>query len=262
MAEDKNLFERLDNIESMSLANNKMLGELLDALQDDEPQPSKQQEQEKPASDQGIFFTFLKKATKCYRWFGTKAEFKKSKKLAIIANLILLGIGIVTSIVTSICFRIYSTFTFFENIWLIFSVVILTFLSHDNYINEVNDLAAHSPDKYRRDEIGMLTSVKTKTVFNVFKWLSLISAPLNIVGVWVGLGHDLKILASVVETLFLGAMIFALVTTYNFFSMYAIPWIEGLSLTKKEKVVLVALPGTKQLMAEEDFKAKMPHLYE
>ena len=76
------------------------------------------------------------------------------------------------------------------------------------------------------------------------------------------MAKDVKIIATIMEVLFFGAMIFALVTTSNFYLMYSIPWVEGHSLTTKERVVLVLPPGGKQLMTEEEFRNKFPIFYE
>ena len=60
------------------------------------------------------------------------------------------------------------------------------------------------------------------------------------------------------EVLFLAAIIFAFFMNLNLFARHSIIWVEGHKLTTKEKVVLVLLPGAKQLMPEEEFKKKMP----
>lgn len=259
MADERSLFERLNSIEETSKANNQMLEQLLGTLKSEQIQ---QPSQPPTMSDKDILLKFLKEAKKSLRWFGTKAEFNRARSLAIIANIILIAVGIITAIISTISFRMYSTFTLFENIWIIFGIVTLSYLFHNQLTNEVNDLARHSPSKYQRDEVGMLYPTKTKLSFRIFKWLSFISIVGNVICVWSGMAKDVKIIATIMEVLFFGAMIFALVTTSNLYLMYSIPWVEGHSLTTKERVVLVLPPGGKQLMTEEEFRNKFPIFYE
>ena len=213
-------------------------------------------------SDQEVLQTFLKQSKKSWRWFGTKGEFIKQKTLVIISLLILLIVGLVTSIASTICFKMYSTFTFFENMWMIFGIIYLVYASKAQLTYEVNALAANSSTKYDTDKLGMKFPRKEKVVFRIFKWLAIISAPCNVIGIWAGMGKDNQVFATIMEALFLAAIIFALFMNLNFFAQYSIIWVEGHNLTTKEKVVLVLPPGAKQLMSEEEFKKKMPFFYE
>lgn len=262
MADERTLFERLDAIEATEKANNELLSQFLNTRNQQQDPILNKQNQIQQQNDPRIIKTFLKQSKKCIRWFGDKKQFNNAKMVAIIANLVLIAAGIVVSIVSTICFKLYSTFTFFEDIWAIFGIVLLTHLFSNKFINEVNDLARHSPSKYQRDEVGMLYPTKTKTSFRIFKWLAIVSVICNVVCIWTELGKSTKIFATVMEVIYLGAIIFALIATSNFYLLYSIPWIEGCNLTTGEKVVLVLPPGSKTLMLEEDFKKEMPFFYE
>lgn len=209
-----------------------------------------------------ILQTFLKQSKKSWRWFGTKSEFSKWKTLAIISLLILLIVGLATSIISTICFKMYSTFTFFENVWMVFGIIYLVYACKAQLIYEVNALASNSSYKYETDKLGMKFPRKEKIIFRIFKWLAIVSAPCNIICIWAGLGKSNQILATVMEIAFLGAIIFAFFMNLNLYAQYSIIWVEGHNLTTKEKVVLVLPPGAKQLMPEEEFKKKMPFFYE
>lgn len=217
--------------------------------------------QPKPTQND-ILQTFLKQSKKSWRWFGTKSEFSKWKTLAIISLLISLIVGLATSIISTICFKMYSTFTFFENVWMVFGIIYLVYACKAQLIYEVNALASNSSYKYETDKLGMKFPRKEKIIFRIFKWLAIISAPCNIICIWAGLGKSNQILATVMEIAFLGAIIFAFFMNLNLYAQYSIIWVEGHNLTTKEKVVLVLPPGAKQLMPEEEFKKKMPFFYE
>ena len=213
-------------------------------------------------SDQEILQTFLKQSKKSWRWFGTKGEFTKWKTLAIISLLILLIVGLVTSIVSTVCFKMYSTFTFFENVWMIFGIIYLVYASKAQLTYEVNALAANSSTKFDTDNLGMKFPRKEKVVFRIFKWLAIISVVCNIIAIWAGMGKTNQVFATIMEVLFLGAIIFAYFMNLYLFAQYSIIYVEGHNLTTKERVVLVLPPGAKGLMPEEEFKKKMPFFYE
>lgn len=214
-------------------------------------------------TNQNQFTTFLKQAKKSWRWFGTKKEFKRSKSLSILSLILLLVFGISASIISTVCFNLYSTFTLFENILLIIGIVFLVYSCKAKYIYEVNSLARSTPYKYEADNIGMKFQRKERLVFRIFKWLAIISTFCNVIAIWAGMGNEYKVLATVFEMLFFAAIVFAyFMNTFWFFNNYLIIWIEGYNLTTKQKVVLVLPPGAKQLITEEEFKKTMPFFYE
>lgn len=279
MAEERNLFGMIDEI---SANQAEILGEItgvkthvsdtdvkIAALEQEisklknqptvQPRPVNAVPQK---SDQEILQTFLKQSKKSWRWFGTNAEFNKCRNLAIISSIILLIVGLAASIVSTICFEMYSTFTFFENVWMVFGVFYLIYALKATPIYEVNDLASNSSTKYNIDKLGMRFPKKEKVVFRIFKWFAIISVVCNIICVWAGMGKNNQVFATIMEVLFLAAIIFAFFMNLNLFAQYSIIWVEGHNLTTKERVVLVLPPGAKELMPEEVFKKKMPIFYQ
>ena len=279
MSEKNSLFEKLDDIsagqsdilceiigvkEQVS-ATDSRIAELEQEIQKLKTTPveshSKIYDNTQPKKDNEILQTFLKQSKKSWRWFGSKSKFNKQKKLSIISFIALLILGLISSIVSSFCFQTYSTFTLFENIWLIFGIIYLTYACNTQLIYEVNNLASNSSTKYVKDVLGMMFPRKEKAVFKIFRWLAIISVIANIFAIWTGIGKTIQISATVFEILFLVAIIFSYFANLNLFSHYSIIWVEGRNLTTKEKVVLVLPPGAKQLMPEEEFKKKMPFIY-
>lgn len=264
MSEERTLFERLDSIEATNESTNRMIAEILGVLQNGNVQKATTQtivEQPK-LKNEDILKQFLKEAIKSWRFFGTKAELAKWKVLAIVSFIFLLVIGLITSIVSTICFKVYSTFTLFENVWMIFGIIYLVFASKSKLTYEVNALASNSSYKYVKDEVGMMFAGKERVVFRIFKWLAIISAICNIICIWAGVGKTNRVLATIMELLFLSAIVFSFFMNLHLFAHYSIIWIEGHNLDTREKVVLVLLPGAKQLIPEEEFKKLLPQLYE
>ena len=255
MAEERSLFERLDSIETQNAEILRLLSRSII-----QPQPIQQTIVKQP-SDRELVQQFLKDSKKSWMWFGTNTEFKKRKMIAIISLLILLIVGLVSTAITSISCGIYSTFTLFENAWIIFALIYLVYAVKAQRIYEVNELAANSSTKYEKDKLGMMFAGKEKIVFRIFRWLAAISVIANIVFIWTR-RSDFSVLATIIEVLFLVAIAFAFFMYLNLFSQYSIIYVEGHNLTTKERVVLVLPPGAKQLIPEKEFKEKMPFFYE
>lgn len=279
MAEEKSLFERLDDISAgQSVILSEITGVKTQVFDTDSKIAELEQEIQKlkskpvasqikpsanaqPKSDTEILQTFLKRSKKSWRWFGTRAEFNKWKTLAVVSLATLLLIGLITSIVSTVCFQMYSTFTFFENVWMICGIIYLFYATKAQLTYEVNTLASSSPFKYERDNFGMMFPRKEKLVLRIFKWLAIISAVCNIICIWTDIGKGNQAVATIMEILFLGAIIFAYFMNINLYAQYSIIWLEGHNLTTKERVVLVLPPGAKQLIPEEEFKKKMPFFF-
>ena len=263
MADERSLFERLDSIEATGESTNKMVAQILGILQNQKPVVTTQPQPQQPKpSNQEILQQFLKQSRKSWRWFGTKAEFTKWKTLAIVSLAILLVIGFITTIISSLCFKMYNPFTLFENAWMVFSVICMVFAYKTQLIYEVNELATNSSSRYETDKLGMKFPNKEKVVFRIFRWAAIISVVANIICIWAGMGKGNQAIATIMELLFLLAIIFAFFMNLNLFAQYSIIWVEGHNLTTKEKVVLVLPPGAKQLIPEEEFRKKMPIFYD
>lgn len=269
MGEDKNLFSMLEDISStqtkfydeLTAAKNtydSQIKELQQNVQElkEQPTSNKTSNQTRQQTQQDKLMYFLKRSKKSWRWCGSKTEFNRSKTIASLSLVLLIILGLVSTIVSSFSFRMYSTFTLFENIWLIFGIIELVHCLKSKYIYEIHDLASHSSTKFKTDNVGMMYPDKTKKKYRVFMWLSFISIVANIIAIWFA-GKDTKVLATIFEIMFLGAMIFALIMYIIFFVNYGIIWIEGNNLTTNKRVVLALPPGFKQLITEEEFNEKL-----
>ena len=252
MADERTVFERLDSIEVQNAEIIRLLSESLD-----KPQTTKQTPQE---SDSALVKRFLKGAKKSWMWFGTRLEFKRKRTIAIFSSLLLLVVGLVATIMATLNFGFYSTFTLFENIWMIFAVINIVHALKAQRDYEANALAAKSSTKYQRDSFGMILPTKEKGVYRVFRWLAIIAVVCNIITIWIK-PSDFSVIATIFEILFLAAIVFEFFMNTFFFGGYSIIKVEGQSLVTKEKVVLVCPNGSRELILEEDFKKLMPDFY-
>ncbi|MCI6215617.1 MAG: hypothetical protein MR467_06150 [Bacillales bacterium] len=277
MNEEKILFGMLDDISANQVVflneitgvknqvddSTSRINELEKELQDLKTQSSNNPAKSKEANlkENEIICTFLKQSKKSWRWFGNSSEFNKHKKLAFISMLIMLIIGVASTITTSVCFKIYSTFTFFENIWMIFGIIYLVYISKTKLIYEVNELSTNSSFKYETDKLGMKFQRKEKLVFRIFRWIAIISIICNVIAIWAGLGKGNQILATILELLYLASIVFAFFINLNLYAQYSIIWLEGYKIGSNEKAILVLPTGAKHFILEEEFKKKMPFFY-
>lgn len=286
MAKEKCLFDRLDDINvSVDVVSHDVLGikeqvndthseiralkeeiermKANQAIQSNRPATSYVTQNRPQPSEKELFQAFLKQSRKSWRWFGPKKEFQRQKLLAIISIVVLLMVGFITTFTSTYCFKIYSTFTFFENIAMIVAIIYLVYACKSKQVYEVNAMASSTPFKYETDNVGMKFQRKEKAVFRIFKWLAIISVICNVIVIWYGMGREAKVLATIMEVLFLGSIIFVFLANIVFFySGYSIAQVDGYNMRTKEKVTLVLPPGFKQLMTEEEFKNRMPIFYE
>ena len=221
-------------------------------------QPSVKPSEKK--SEKEVMHWFFRTSKKSWRWFGNQFELNKSKSLAIFSHVLLLFLGLLTTIVTSISTKTYSIFTLFENIWLIFGILLLVYAVKAKLTYESGDLAKNTNYKYEQDQFGLWNPGKEKAVFKVFRWLGIIAVIGNIIYIW-NQFSNISWLATILEVLFLGSIIFSFFMNVSLFAQYTIIYLEGKNMSGTEYIKLVWDPMIKQFLVEEEYKKKMPFLY-
>ena len=74
-----------------------------------------------------IFQSFLKRATQELVYIDSKEEFTRKKKVCLKLILVSIGLMLLCSVAATASFGLYSTFTFFENIWLFLMLFVLRY---------------------------------------------------------------------------------------------------------------------------------------
>lgn len=203
---------------------------------------------------------FFRTSKKSWRWFGNQQELNKSKSLAILSHILLLVLGLASTIVTSISAKIYTAFTFFENVWLIFGVILLVYAIKAKLKYESGELARNTNYKYKQDQFGLWNPGKEKVIFKIFRWVGIISVIANIVYIWIK-ASNISWLATILEVLFLGAIVFSFFMNVALFAQYTIIYLEGKNMQGTENLILVWDPMIKKFLPEEEYKKKMPFLF-
>ena len=212
-------------------------------------------------NDKEVMHWFFRNSKKSWRWMGNKQEFNKTRSLAIFSHVLLLLIGLIASIVTSVSVKIYTTFTFFENIWMILGIFLLIYALKSRIKYESGELAKNNNYKYKQDQFGLWNPGKEKIIYRIFRWITLISIFGNIIYIWVE-KSSISWLATIIEVLFLGAAVFSFFMNVSLFAQYSIIYIEGKNMKGTEYVTLVWDPFVKKLMTEEEYKQKIPYIFD
>lgn len=224
-------------------------------------QPLNQQNQQNnQMSEKEVMHWFFRNSKKSWRWMGNQKEFSKARSLSIFAQTLLLVLGFASSIVTSISVKLYTTFTFFENIWLIFGILLLAYAIKSRIRYESCSLAKNNNYKYKKDQFGLWNPGKEKIAFRVFRWIGLISVVFNIIYIWMKMSN-ISLLATILEILFLGAIILSFFMNVSLFAQYSIVYLEGKNMQGTEQITLVWDPIIKQFLTEEEYKTKVPFLF-
>ena len=201
-SDNRSLFERLD-------LQDQKLDSILGILSEQQSPISKQNiDVKQQESGKQALASFIKKSKKEYLWVGTTIDFNKSKNLIIILSVIFLVVSLISTILTSIAFKMYSTFSLFENIWSIMSCFILGYSIHSKKRMTDIDMMEHSIYKYIQDANGTWRSTnKEKKKYKVFRIISYICVVANIILIWISSSGALAVFATLFEMAYTGLTI-------------------------------------------------------
>ena len=245
--EERSVVERLDSIENL--------------LEDfTKRQAVSQDAGVKPQiSDQQILNNFIKSSKKEHMWFGSPNDFKKSKILVYILSVLLIIVGVISTILTSIAFKIYSTFSLFENIWLVFACIMLSYSIYAKKRMADTDLRDHSCNLFMQDADGTWRDTnQEKKRFRWFRRISYVAVIANIIVIWTQSKGGIAISATVLELVFAGLTIGFYFAYINLFCMYGtFILFTGRNTNNTQNVTLVFDVIGKKLLSYEEFKKTM-----
>ncbi len=169
----------------------------------------------------GILKRFIKTSVKEHVWFGPRVDFEKNKNWLIIVCLLLIMMGVISSIITSAAVGIYGTFTFFENMQTIATFFILSYAIKAKKRMIDSDLALNTCDKFSPDQDGVWRDTfKEKSVFKWLRRVAYVAIVLNIVFIWTSSSGGDAILATIFELFYLGLIIAVFYLRIGLYCMY------------------------------------------
>lgn len=259
----QNVFDRLDSIEasqSTTQAQNQQILDLLNKISNQ--QPTKQNADailQPQVSDRQRLRNFVSSSQKEHVWFGTISEFNKSKVIVNVLCVALIIVGVLSTIFTSIALKLYSTFSFFENIWLIFACIMFSHSVHAKKRMLDIDLMAHTNTVFMQDADGTWRDTnKEKKRFRWFRRISYIAVVCNIIVIWGESKGGIAITATLFELAFAGITIGLVFAYANLFCMYgSFILFTGRNASNTETVTLIFDLIEKKLAPYEEYKEKM-----
>lgn len=191
--------------------------------------------------DKQIIGTFIKNSRKEHVWFGPIGDFNKSKLIVYVLAAALIIVGVISTILTSIAFKIYSTFSLFENIWLVFAILMFSHSIMAKKRMLDTDLMAHSTNIFNKNADGTWYDTnEEKKRYKWFRRISYIAVVANIIVIWTQSQGGIAVAATLFEVLFLGLTIGLYFAYNNLFCMYGnFIFFTGRNLSNTETVTLV-----------------------
>lgn len=269
MENDRSIFDRLDSIEKQGSINEAQNSEILSLLKDIDAKRNNPEQDvtKKPISEQerlATLKTFVKNSRKEFVWIGSYKEFSKSKGLLAIVCVGLIIMGILSSVVTTMSLGFYSTFTLFENLWLICECFILSYCLRAKKRMGDFDLSTHSCYKFIQDEDWTwVDTSKEKKRYRWFRRISYVAAIANLIVIWGTSSGTLAILATIAELAYIGLTVGAFFAYINLLSGYGtIVIFTGKQVYGDQIVSIVFDKLKKVLIPYEEFEEKYKFLLE
>ena len=219
----KNVFEQLEDItkqnqythqqNQFTQAQNAEIIKLLKEIKEQGYESDEDDEEVKTdLSDKQLLDSMIKSSKKEYMYFGKKDDLEKRKKFVVVLCILLVVVGVFSTLFTSIAFKMYSTFTLFENLWTIFAIIMTVKMSELTPVLtdvEMKDISyfAYILDRDRT----WVNSYEELKRYKVFRILSYISVLGNLVVLWINGSRGFAVAATIFELAFAGATALILV---------------------------------------------------
>ena len=258
----KNVFDKLDSIEETQSVTKAQSEEILKILKDIRNQQVVNQNYKinyQPQETGQNLKNFLKSSRKEHLWFGTINDFNKYKKIIYILCIALIAVGIISTILTSIALNMYSTFTLFENIWLIFVCIMFSYAVKAKKRMTDTDLMEHSNSVFIQDTDGTWRDTnKEKKKYRWFRRISYIAIVGNIICLWSESETAIAISATMFELAFAGLSIGLVFAYLNLYCMYgSFILFTGGNTSNTENVTLIFDVFGKKLAPYKEYKEKL-----
>ncbi len=261
--DERSVFERLDSVENKvgSIDSKiddilKIYAQAISTANKETPKVGAFGVDAKQADEKTLLSVFVKRARKEYLWFGPSKEFQKSKSLLCLSAFATVSLSLLPTVCTSIAIGFYSPFSVFQNIWMIFSIVALTYALNFKERMSDSDLKDHSLENYQQDRDGTWRPISNKKSFIWFRRFSNISCLMNIVMMWCLNQGAMSIVATIFEILLLGVTLAFLFAYANLTSMYGNFILYTSKSDAGDDVTLVFDVMGKKLLTYEDFSKK------
>ena len=199
---------------------------------------------------------FINRSVHEYIWMGSTENFNMEKQRLVTLICVSIAYMIICTIVATAAFGMYSTFTVFENIWLLLTLKMLKYTRKTKKIYLAADYVLNSIENFDLDADGVFRQKGYKARYVFFLVLAVIAFLLNTLCVWIIDGSRVPLLVTILEIAALVLSILTYVKVKDFFLTYISIRFTGLNDSGTNNVSLVFDPLMNQLYIEEDFYKK------
>lgn len=250
--ESVNITKRLEKIEKQNQ-------DILNSLNKNDNKVKKKQEEDEEVNK------FFCEAKKQYIWNGKLVELENLKQKLKTSSIVILLVGISITILGIIATKYYSTFSLFENIWMVF--VFITLIKNNNMTKVISDkyLKSISSFMFELNEFYFYEITVEKNSYKVFKILSIISSVLSIL-YYIFYYKESIIIAIIIiilEIIFIiNVFIFASAKNNIQYGYMKYVKIMGKKINSNEKVTLIYNNRIKKFYLKDEYYKKHGNLEE
>lgn len=250
--ESVNITKRLEKIEKQNQ-------DILNSLNKNDNKVKKKQEEDEEVNK------FFYEAKKQYIWNGKLVELENLKQKLKTSSIVILLVGISITILGIIATKYYSTFSLFENIWMVF--VFITLIKNNNMTKVISDkyLKSISSFMFELNEFYFYEITVEKNSYKVFKILSIISSVLSIL-YYIFYYKESTIIAIIIillEIIFIiNVFIFASAKNNIQYGYMTYVKIMGKKINSNEKVTLIYNNRFKKFYPKDEYYKKHGNLEE
>ena len=201
-------------------------------------------------NEQIMVDNFIKTSKKTYYWYNPEKDMKKSKRIVYILFLIMFLSGIISTYLTTKSAKLYTTYSFFENIWLFAAILILIKFFHLKEKMTDEKLMVNSIYHFEMNRYFYLESTLVeKKRFKVFRRISHVCCFLNILHhIWLE-PSEFSFLGTIFELMFFVSSLIFSIKINNFYEDYG--FIILFEDRKRPKTSCVLLGQCKFVSIEE-----------
>lgn len=251
----QNIFEGFNEIKEQQKQSEENISNKLDKLIEMSDKRNNTVNQAvKKRNEQFSLTNFIRRSVHSYVWLGSQSDFKKGKFISIGLVLSSIIMMIITTIVSIYAFGLYSTFTLFENIWLILMCFVLKYVIVAKKEYPTLDYSFNSFEKFKNIDGVEMNTGKRKVKYRLFHILACISFIFNSI-----VAIDESKMPALLIILELATMILSIVTMYivdGFFIGYMYIKMSGLNDSGSEYVSIYYDTSDNKFYTEGEYQKR------
>ena len=206
-----------------------------------------------------VLKNFIARSVHEYMWLGTDEDFQNERRYTLYWILAAIVSMVACTIVGIAAFGFYTTYTLFENIWLLLMLRVFKYVYKAKRNYNTLDYSNNTFEIFKPDSDGILRRMGYKKKYKWFLILACIAFLSNTIFAWIE-PSAVPFLITVLELATLALNIVAVNKVTLFFAAYDPIRFTGTNEAGTAKVVLVYNTIMNRLYTEEDYLKEYPYM--